>query len=328
MTSAAVRGSRSTKHFLIVADGSADHLRRDREKALVEGSHQHNRPLDEPGNFIEQPGVFDQLVALRKGEVLGVSQYHLLAALRIENNLRLFQLGCIISEAAHLEWLRAEETVAARLVARRDAVHGEANNIGLLRLRSKCRDNGMQRPHPAQRCRVRTVSVRFRGIKRRLGRLSAPTHRLGPGKISDHLRHELRDDVDRRSPRLFGHRHVKIALLVVRNLCFGDGSQSGRAQKAGNGAFRRPDTGTLFLLLHIGLPCGNALDGQRQTPRRNESPGALVEKACLDQAIGYNPAQIIGRARLHARRNFLGKQLKQKVGHGGQKWRRRRGYRM
>jgi hypothetical protein len=40
--------------FLVVADGGADDLGRDGEKRLVERTHQHDRPLDQPGHLGQQ----------------------------------------------------------------------------------------------------------------------------------------------------------------------------------------------------------------------------------------------------------------------------------
>ena len=58
------------------------------------------------------------------------------------------------------------------------------------------------------------------------------------------------------------------------------------------------------------------MHGKRQPPRRHERLGALVDKPGIDQPVGDELAQILRRPRLHARRNFLGEQLEQKIGHG------------
>ena len=58
--------------FLVVADGGADHLLRDRQEGLFEAAHQRHRPFNEAGDFGQQALVLDQFKALRKGEVLGV----------------------------------------------------------------------------------------------------------------------------------------------------------------------------------------------------------------------------------------------------------------
>ncbi len=67
-------GLRIAQHeaFLVVADGGADHLGRDRQERLVERAHQHHRPFDQPRDLGDQPLVLNQLVALRESEVLGV----------------------------------------------------------------------------------------------------------------------------------------------------------------------------------------------------------------------------------------------------------------
>ena len=88
------RCSRIAQHeaFLVLADGEADHLGRDLEERLVERAHQHDRPFDQPGDLLQQPGVLDQLAALREGEVLGLGLDDRLAPLRVEHDLRLLEL--------------------------------------------------------------------------------------------------------------------------------------------------------------------------------------------------------------------------------------------
>ena len=49
----------------------------------------------------------------------------------------------------------------------------------------------------------------------------------------------------------------------------------------------------------------------------DEGLGALVDEPGLDQPVGDELAQILGRARLHARGDFLGEEFEQKVGHQG-----------
>ncbi len=66
--------------LLVRADRRADHLRRDIEKILVEGAHQHDRPFDEAGDLFEERLVLDEFETLREGEVLGIVQDDVLAA--------------------------------------------------------------------------------------------------------------------------------------------------------------------------------------------------------------------------------------------------------
>ena len=86
--------------FLVVADGGADHLRRDRQETLVERAHQHHRPFDQAGDLGQQALVLDQLEALREGEVLGVGQDDLARRAGSTHDLGRFELGHIVVEAA------------------------------------------------------------------------------------------------------------------------------------------------------------------------------------------------------------------------------------
>ena len=85
------RSARSTKHFWLarmVARMTSGGIG---EESLVERAHQHHRPFDEAGDLLEQALVLDQLEALREGEVLGVGEDDVLAAVGVEHDLGLLQ---------------------------------------------------------------------------------------------------------------------------------------------------------------------------------------------------------------------------------------------
>ena len=103
LASAAVLGSRSTKHFWLarmVARMTSGGMAR---KRLVERAHQHHRPFDEAGDLLEQPLVLDQFEAQREGEVAGVGEDDVLAPVGVEHDLRLLELRHVVVEAAHLD---------------------------------------------------------------------------------------------------------------------------------------------------------------------------------------------------------------------------------
>ena len=142
------------KAFLVVADGGADHFARDRQEFLVERSHQHHRPFDQARDLVEQHLVLDQFEILRLRQRLGVGEDDVLAALRIEHDLRGLQLGLVILEAAHVDRRRRHEAMAVGGLAGLDAVDGEFHDVGLFGLDAEGGDDGMQRPHPLQRARL------------------------------------------------------------------------------------------------------------------------------------------------------------------------------
>ena len=139
------------KAFLVVSDGGADHLARDRQKFLVERSHQRDRPLHEACNLVQQHLVLDQFKALRERQLLGVGEDDVLARLRVEHDFRGLQLGFVILEAAHRDRSRRHEAVAEGGLAGLDAVDGKFYDVGLFGLRPEGRDDRMQRPHPGER---------------------------------------------------------------------------------------------------------------------------------------------------------------------------------
>jgi len=59
----------------------------------------------------------------------------------------------------------------------------------------------------------------------------------------------------------------------------------------------------------------DAMHGQCKPARRRETLGALVGKPGRYQPVRDHLSQVLGRARLHARRDFLGQEFEQKVGH-------------
>ena len=54
--------------FLIGADRRADHLGRDFQEVRLELAHQHDRPFDEAGDFLQQPLVLDEFEPVRERE--------------------------------------------------------------------------------------------------------------------------------------------------------------------------------------------------------------------------------------------------------------------
>ena len=294
-------GCRVAQHeaFLVVADGGADHFLGDRQERRVERAHQRHRPFHQPGDLGEQTGILQQFVALRESEVLGVGEDHVGAPRRVEHHLGRFELAEVIVETAHLEHSRRHEAVAARFVASGDAVNFERHDIRLLGLRSEGGNDRMQRPHPGEPAR-------------------APAHRLRPRERAHHLGDHLGQHVERGPALLLDGRHVEVALLVGLHLGLLDRLQAGRLEKAGDGALRRADARAFLFFLAVGLAHRHAVHRKREPARRGEGLGALVDEAGRHQTVGDDLFQILGGARLHARRDFLGQEFKQEVGHGGQ----------
>ena len=163
--------------LLVGTDGGANHLRRDGQELRVELAHQHHRPFDEAGHLLEQRLVLDEIEAAREGEVLGLGQDDVLAAVGIEHDLRVAQRCRVVVEAPHLDGPGRHEAMPEGRVAGRDTVDGEAHDIGLLRLRPERGDDGVQGSHPGE-------SAGFR-------RSGAPAHGLRPREGTDDVRQDL-----------------------------------------------------------------------------------------------------------------------------------------
>ena len=136
--------------LLVGADGQPDDLGGDGQKVLLEVAHQHDRPFDQARHFLEQAFVLDQFEPVGEGEVPGVGEDDLLAAVGVEHDLGRFELGRIVVEAPHGDRARRMETVAVGDVAGADAVDLEIDHRGLLGLRAEGAEDRLQRTHPAQ----------------------------------------------------------------------------------------------------------------------------------------------------------------------------------
>ncbi len=187
--------------FLVVADGGADHFRRDREEVLLERAHQHHRPFDQAADLDQQAVVLDQFVALREGKVLRLGRDDLPPPLRIDDDLGLFQLRHPVVLAAHRDRARRQEAMAEGDVAGFQAVDIEWHDLRVFGLRAEGRDDRMQRTHPGQRAGLR--------------RCRPPAHRFRPGKFADDVGHDLGDHLDRGAAGLLDHRDIELALLRV-----------------------------------------------------------------------------------------------------------------
>ena len=154
------------------------------------------------------------------------------------------------------------------------------------------------------------------GERAGLGRALAPAHRFRPRKGADDDGQDFREHVDRRPPRLLDQRDIEVALLgVLLDRRLGERGQPRALEETLHRRLGRADARALLLLLEVGLAHRNALDGEREPARRDERGRALIDEAGFDQPLGDELLQILRRPRLHARRDFLGEQFEQKIGH-------------
>ncbi len=95
------QGATSTKHFWLARMVVRITSERNLEERLVEAADQHHRPLDQTGHFLEKRLVLDQFQTERERPVAGVGEDDLLAAIGVEDDLRLLELRHVVVEAAH-----------------------------------------------------------------------------------------------------------------------------------------------------------------------------------------------------------------------------------
>lgn len=135
--------------LLVGLDRQANDFRRDRQVILFEGAHQHLRPLHQAGHFFQQALVLDQFQAVGKGDIAGIVQDDVLAALGIENDLGLIQAGHVIVETLDGDRACRVEPMAIGHVRGDDAIDLEGDDDSLLMLGAEGADDRLQRPHPA-----------------------------------------------------------------------------------------------------------------------------------------------------------------------------------
>ena len=232
-------------------------------------------------------------------------QNDVLAAVGIQHHFGALEACDIIIKAAHLNGFGRMETVAAGGITRHQPVNIEMDHFDGFGFGAERADDRLQRTHPAQGS----------GMLRCL----APAHRFGPGKLADDGRHNIGQQFGHGASSGFHHRDIEITLFGVGlDLGLRKITQSRAFQKALDGPVRSADARAFFLLALVGLAGRQAGNVQSQTPRRRIGLRPFIHTTALDQRIGDQRLQILGRLALHAGRNFLGKEFEQKVRHEGQ----------
>ncbi len=305
---------RVTKHFWLARDGQPDDLRRDGQKILFEFTEQHDRPFDEAGHFLEQAFILDQIEPVGEGEVPGVGEDDLLAAVGVDDDLGGLQLGRVVIEAAHGDGAGCMKAMAVGDVAGADAADLEIDDHRFLGFGAEGAEDRLQRAHPAQRLAAETGNA---GIGLALGAGSgAPAHLLRPGEAAHDAGDQPGDDLFGRPARLGNMGDVEIALLgIAVDMRFIDRGQAGGAQKTLDRLFRRLGARALAFLMHVLRARRQAPQVEHQPARRPVFARRLIGQSGFDQTVSDQFFEVAGSLALHARGNFLAAKLKKQVGH-------------
>ncbi len=148
------------------------------------------------------------------------------------------------------------------------------------------------------------------------GPVIAPAHGFGPGNAQDGGRQQCGQHLARGQARHaldIEPRGVLLRAAALAGIEAGDlaGLQEGFDHLVGG-----TDPRTLDLVHALRLAGGKPVDPQRQAPGCGEALGAGEGEPLLRQLVADQGLQILGRARLHARGDFLGQKLEQEFGHG------------
>jgi len=204
----------------------------------------------------------------------------------------LFKLRLVVGEILDLECLGSEEAMAARFRPRCDARDFERDDLA-----AEQADDRLQRPDPLKRTRP-------------------PAHRLGPGEFVHRLDDRLGDDVAGVAAGLFDFGDVEIALLLILDdLSVGSGRKTRGFEKPLQRLLWRADARAL-LLFRNGRRFGrHFFNNECQAAWSCECCRGARLKPTRLQAFDNETLQIVRRLRLHARRDFFGKQFEQKFRH-------------
>ena len=141
------------EEFLMLLHRGLQHLGRQAKEVLADLAHQHDRPFDKPRDLGQKAPVLHHLQPGGEGRICGVVPDMLGPFLGVQHHLCALQLRRVILEGGYRKCLRRKEAVAARGVARGDAVDIQRYDLSPALVAQQTKDR-MQRPHPAQAARA------------------------------------------------------------------------------------------------------------------------------------------------------------------------------
>ena len=197
------------------------------------------------------------------------------------------ELGLVIIESRDGKRIGRHETVAARAVARRDAVHVQRHNFA-----------------PASSLRMHKIEC------------SGRTHFSVPVPQRMDLGHgKLRIVCSSTSATISAARRPGFSITANRlgPFCRRGSSSSSRVTPPRARTLRSPFQARRpwgLCVLHVAaLLSASALNRQRQAARRRKRSRSGIGQPGLDQTVGHQLLQVIRGARLHPRGNFLGERV-------------------
>jgi hypothetical protein len=271
-----------------------------------------DRPLDQPRHLVEQPGIVLEREPLARRRRLGLL-LDLGAPLGgIEDHEGGAQLVAVVGEARHVEARRREKTMSDGLIVcdeSRVDFHTALVAVAVRKLLESKREaelkfppiehgkNILQRPNPA-----RLVVRPFHRLRPR------QTHQGSGNRDTSGLRRRLAGDAV--------HEHPGLALAVAALLAVVQRTTATElAQEALHRLLGRTDARALDLLDALRRRGGQAVDDEREAPRRDVGVGAGPAQSRGLEPVGDQLLEILGRARLHARGDLLAQQLDQQLSH-------------
>ena len=187
--------------------------------------------------------------------------------------------------------------MAARGVAEPDRRHLAARrHFAHQHLAVEQRHDGLQRAHPGHGA-------------------AAPLHRLGPGQRLHGGVDDARQRLGGRPALLGDHGEPELALAGVALLRLVERGEARRLQEALHRLLGRADPRSAPFLADVGPRRRQAIDHQRQPPRRCEGPRVLEVQPGGLQPVAHQPLEIVGGTRLHARRDLFAQKFEKQLGH-------------
>ena len=277
--------------FLVRPHRCGQHLGRQIHERLVDGPHQNHRPFDQSDDLVEQSLVrFD--LELGTGRRLGERCLDRIAPLfGVEDDLGRFDLGAVLLEVARRYFAAGKKAMPSGRIADRHAVEIEFQHLAV-----EQRQRADQGPHPAETRRRKA-------------------HGFGPGQGVDRRAQQPGQQFLGGLAGTFQRREIEFALVGRALLALLDRGQSRRFEKAFDRLRRRAHAWPAPFFAHARPRARQARHRQRQTPRRDEGLDACGREARLVEGGLYQALQLARCDGLHARRDFLGQQFQQQIGH-------------
>ena len=124
-------GIQAGEIFLMAAHGCGQHFRRHVHESVIDGTHQHHRPFDQPGDFVQQTRIVLHRQPFGGGQLVGFGLDQLAALGRVEHDLGGGEFLLVVGKVFDFEGIGREETMADGGRPRQDAAEIKGHRLAI-----------------------------------------------------------------------------------------------------------------------------------------------------------------------------------------------------